>query len=294
MSTHATLRLWLAASLALAACGGAISSAGGPDASSPGGSDASSPGGSDASSETTLPPLPDHCPSSCDAAKPVPPTVSSNAGRGNITMYSTDPSGGGACNYGSTSVMDYAAMSVDVQPGDGNGQWQRGRVCGQCLEVAALTSQGSKSVVVRVMDACPDANCGIDLGGAAPAAIMLDGFGRYDGAWRFVTCDGHPEVSDGPPRLWVKDGSNPWWAMVQVRNPPWPVASIGWERVGASATGELTYAPDTAENYFQVPQDLLQSDASYVLTVRYADGSSATVQLTSAQLCAESTGYDLQ
>lgn len=276
MSTHAPLHLGLVASLALAACGGG-----------------SAPAGSDAG-DTHLPPLPDHCPSQCDAAKPVSPTVSGNAGRGNVTMYSTGPSSGGACNYGATTVRYYAAMSVNVQPGDGHGQWQRGRVCGQCLEVAALTSRGPETVVVRVMDACPDANCGVDLGGAAPAAVMLDGFGRYDGAWRFVSCEGHPEVSDGPPRLWVKDGSNPWWAMVQVRNPPWPVASIGWERVGANSQGELTYAPDLAENYFQVPRDLLQSNSSYDLTVRYVNGSSATVKMTSAQLSAASTGYDLK
>jgi len=87
-------------------------------------------------------------------------------------MYTTEASNGGACNYGATKVMYFVAVNVNVAPGDGQGQWQGGRNCGQCVEVTALTTQGPQSVVVRIMDKCPDGYCGMDLGGAAAGAVM--------------------------------------------------------------------------------------------------------------------------
>ena len=86
--------------------------------------------------------LPDRCTGMCNSATPVYPTVSDNEGQGNVTMYTTEASDGGACNYGTTNVMYFAAMSVNVVPGDAMGQWQGGSICGQCVEVTAITSQG--------------------------------------------------------------------------------------------------------------------------------------------------------
>jgi uncharacterized repeat protein (TIGR02543 family) len=237
--------------------------------------------------------LPGSCTGACNAATPVYPTLQSDGGLGNVTMYSTSASSGGACNYGATNVLYYAAMSVNVQPGDGKGQWQGGRVCGQCAEVTALTSRGPKSVVVRIMDKCPDAYCGIDLGGSAPAKIMLDGSGRYQGQWKFVSCSGHPEVSDGAPSLAVVSGSNPWWSRVRVRNPATAVEAIEWK--SATASGSFPFATDP-ENAFEVPvNEVLQSrSASLQITVRYADGTSAAVQLTPAQLGAGNSSYALK
>ncbi len=242
--------------------------------------------GSDAGSS-----LPDACPGMCNAATARYPTVQTESGEGNVTMYDTAPSSGGACNYGTTGISYYAAMSVNVQPGDGKGQWQRGRICGQCVEVTALTSQGPLSVVVRIMDKCPDGYCGIDLGGLAPGAVMLDGFGRYDGTWRFVSCAGHPGVSDGPPSLFVFAGSNAFWSRVQVRNPPSAVDSIEWQDATGAAQGSFPYA-DAPENSFEVPTEVLQSAAAWLqITARYTDGSSATVQLAPGQLAVPNTSY---
>ena len=235
----------------------------------------------------------DGCSAVCNAVTPSYPIVQTSGGQGNITMYATAASAGGACNYGTTNVLYYAAMSVNVVPGDGQGQWQGGRICGQCVEVAAFTSQGSKSVVVRIMDKCADGDCGIDLGGSAPAAIMVDGFGRYDGAWRFVSCAGHPEVSDGAPSLFVSAGSNAWWSRVQVRNPPWPVTSITWQDTAGSAQGTFPYATDP-ENTIEVPAEVLQSSATSLgLTVHNTDGTTATVQLSPSLLAAGNTDYPL-
>jgi hypothetical protein len=272
--------------LALGACGGS----GGPgDASADdvGGAEGGDPfdGGY---------PSPDACFALCNAVTPSNPLVQPGGGQGNITMYATTASAGGACNYGTTSVLFYAAVNVNVVLGDGQGQWQGGRICGQCVEVTASTSQGSKSVVVRIMDKCADGACGIDLGGSAPAAIMADGFGRYDGAWRFVSCTGHPEVSDGAPSLFVSGGSNAWWSRVQVRNPPWPVSSIAWQDPAGLAQGAFPYATDP-ENTFEVPAQVLQSSAgSITLAVHYTDGSAATVQLSPSQLAAANNAYPLE
>jgi hypothetical protein len=230
------------------------------------------------------------CSGICNAVTPSYPTVGPDAGQGNITMYTTEASGGGACNYGVTKVLYFVAVNVNVSPGDGQGHWQGGRVCGQCVEVTALTTQGPQSVVVRIMDKCPDGYCGMDLGGAAPAAVMRDGFGRYAGSWRFVSCVGHPEVSDGPTSLCVSSGANAYWSRVQVRNPPGAVESIAW-RDSQGTTGTFPYASDP-ENTFEVPPSVLQSTvASITVTARFTDGSTATVDLAPGQLAVENASY---
>jgi len=238
--------------------------------------------------------LPDECTGQCNAATPVYPTLLSDGGLGNVTMYSTSASDGGACNYGTTDVMYYGAINVNVLPDDAQGQWQGGKICGQCAEVTALTSQGPRTVVVRIMDKCPDAYCGLDLGGDAPAAVMLDGSGRYTGKWRFVSCDGHPEVSDGPPTLDVLQGSNAWWSRVHVRNAPTATDAIGWQDADGTAHGFLPFAADP-ENAFEVPvDDVLQSGmASVLITVHYVDGTTAAVPLTPAQLATGLASYPL-
>jgi hypothetical protein len=85
----------------------------------------------------------------------------------------------------------------------------------------------------------------------------------------------------------VLGGSNPYWALVQVRNPPWPVATIDWQQQGSEAHGSFAYAGSSFENAFQVPQSVLQSNASFTLTIRYTDGSAAQATLSAAQLASE-------
>lgn len=251
-------------------------------------------GTSTSASTSTSTNLPSQCSGACNAAAPSPPTATNDGGTGNVTMYSTSASAGGACGYGSTNVMYYAAISVNAADNT-QGQWQGGRVCGQCAEVTALTSQGLKSVTVRIMDKCPDDNCGIDLGGLAPAAVMADGSGRYTGQWRFVACDGHPEVSDGPATLNVKDGSNAWWSRVRVHNPATGVTGIDWQNTATQAHGSFTFDTTNVENAYEVPtNEVLQSSASrFTITVHYVDGRTATVQLTPAQLGASGARYTL-
>jgi hypothetical protein len=210
-------------------------------------------------------------------------------------MYTTEASNGGACLYGNTDVEYFAAINVNVSPGDGMGHWKDGRICGQCVEVLVRTSTSIERVVVRIMDRCADANCGIDLGGQAPAKVMLDGFGRYEGLWQLVSCEGHPEVFDGPTSLHVKDGSNEYWAAIQVRNPPMAVDAIDWKSAALSpSAGSLAYASPQMENYYLIPTEVLRANADIDLTIRFRDGGTRSLTLPSAKLGVAEADYPLE
>ena len=120
LSTHFTRWTLTAPILVALACS---SSAKTPD---------SAVGGSDtiAADASTSSPDPQPCESSCSSVQPSYPTNEAWGGVGNVTTYSTSPSAGGACQYGTTQVRYFAAISVNLQPGDGKGAWQNGRICG--------------------------------------------------------------------------------------------------------------------------------------------------------------------
>ena len=231
------------------------------------------------------------------AQEPVAPQVDESGGRGNVTTYGNVldpmPSEGGACNYGITSIYGFAAINVNVEPGDGQGQWNGGRICGQCARVTVATDRGELSAVVRIVDKCPDDHCGIDLGGGPAATVMGTAPGRYSGVWQFIPCDGLQGVSDGPPSLFVKEGSNAWWALVQVRNPPAAVLGIRWEAADGSASGEFAYATE-AENYYAVPEEVRANDAPILLTVSFDFGIEIQTQVTGSSLTVENALYPLQ
>ena len=245
----------------------------------------------DASTSSTDP---QPCESSCSSVQPSYPTNEAWGGVGNVTTYSTSPSAGGACQYGTTQVRYFAAISVNLQPGDGKGAWQNGRICGQCAEVLAQTSQGPRTAVVRIMDKCPDGFCGIDLGGDATAAVMADYAGRYAGSWKWVPCTGHPETFDGPTSLYVKEGSSTWWSRIQIRNPPTGITSMAWRPAGSSdAFQDLVFAEGNLENFYSVPVSVLQSTSKVEILVRYAEGTSASLQIASDDLGKADASYPL-
>ena len=210
------------------------------------------------------------CLGHCDAATPTTPVVSDSGGFGDVTTYggvnNANPSSGGACNYGETGITHYAAIQVNLLPDDLQGQWQGGRICGECVEIKARTAQGWKRTVARIVDKCPDGNCGIDLGGAPATDLMGAQAGRYSGAWRFVSCLGETGVSDGPAALHVKGGSNAWWSLLQVRNPESAISTMRMRPDSPSGTWDtLTWATE-AENFFKVPSRILaDSNTTYAL-----------------------------
>jgi expansin (peptidoglycan-binding protein) len=237
------------------------------------------------------------CTEPCDASPPSIPTLGPDFSYGDITTYGSVtqpmPSAGGACNYGPTEVYAFAAIQVHQLPGDLRGQWQGGTVCGQCVEVSLRSPEGWKTTVVRIMDKCPDAHCGVDLGGAPAKLLMGEKPGRYSGKWTWVSCEGHAETSDGPPNLFVKEGSNAYWSLVHVRNAAERIAQIRMRLDGAdSPWTELPWATE-AENFFKVPATILQDPRTYEMQIILPSGPRYATRLKGSDLAAEKTMHTL-
>ena len=211
----------------------------------------------------------------CDSYTAADPELTENGGKGSVTTYGSitakETSLGGACNYGQTNIQYYAAIHVNVSPGDNKGPWQGGAACGGCVRVKAKTPDGWKRVTVRITDRCPDADCGVDLGGAPAADIMGNTVGRYYGEWEFVSCEGVEGVWGDSTSLWVKESASTFWSIVQVRNPKDMVKAIAIIGVDTSDSYDLEMVVGT-ENFWTVPQNVLQTENRYRVVVKYRTG----------------------
>lgn len=120
---------------------------------------------------------------------------------GIATYY--DATGAGNCSFpASPGDLLVAAMNTP--------EWNNSAVCGSCAEVMGPNG----SVTVRIVDRCPECAAGhLDLSQQAFARIAPIASGRVNTRWRFVSCDVR-----GPIALQWKDGTNPYWAAIQVRN----------------------------------------------------------------------------
>ena len=212
----------------------------------------------------------------CDSYTAADPTLVENGGKGSVTTYGSitakETSLGGACNYGQTNIQYYAAIHVNVSPGDDKGPWDGGMACGGCVHVKAKTPDGWKEVTVRITDRCPDANCGVDLGGAPASDIMGIQVGRYYGEWEFVSCEGVEGVWGDSTSIWVKEGASTYWSIIQVRNPKDAVRKIVFNEVDGDKTYPLEFVVGT-ENFWTVPKEVLQSEKSYSVVVTYRSGT---------------------
>lgn len=82
--------------------------------------------------------------------------------------------------------------------------------CGSCVRIEGPDG----SVDVRIVDQCPECPAGdIDLHPDAFARIAPVEAGRVAIEWQYIPC-----AVDGPVVYHFKDGSNPWWTAVQLRN----------------------------------------------------------------------------
>ena len=214
--------------------------------------------------------------SKCDSYTAADPTLVENGGKGSVTTYGSvtakETSLGGACNYGQTNIQYYAAIHVNVSPGDDKGPWKGGAACGGCVHVKAKTPDGWKEVTVRITDRCPDANCGVDLGGAPASDIMGNLVGRYYGEWEFVSCEGVDGVWGDSTSIWVKEGASEFWSIIQVRNPKDMVKSIKIYGVDTRDVYELEMVVGT-ENFWTVPVAVLKTDNQYRVIVTYRSGT---------------------
>jgi expansin (peptidoglycan-binding protein) len=138
--------------------------------------------------------------------------------RGDGTYY-TFADGSGACLYDKTSDFHIAAL---------NGfDWAASAWCGACADV---TGPNGNQVRVRIVDECPDCAKGqLDFHPDAFAVLAPKEQGRIAISWSFVACD-----AAGPVSYKFKDGSNPWWTAVQVRNSRFPVAKLETSKDGVT------------------------------------------------------------
>ncbi len=212
----------------------------------------------------------------CDSYTAADPVLVENGGKGSVTTYGSvtakETSLGGACNYGQTNIQYYAAIHVNVSPGDDEGPWDGGMACGGCVHVKAKTPDGWKEVTVRITDRCLDANCGVDLGGAPASDIMGIQVGRYYGEWEFVSCEGVEGVWGDSTSIWVKEGASTYWSIIQVRNPKDAVRKIVFNELDGGKTYPLEFVVGT-ENFWAVPKEILQSEKSYSVVVTYRSGT---------------------
>ncbi|KAL4086075.1 hypothetical protein PRIC1_014697 [Phytophthora ramorum] len=175
---------------------------------------------------------------------------------GDGTAYSLGDTSSGNCNMMSAlsfATTDYAALN--------NEQWDGLQNCGRCAEVSCADSRcsdQSKSVVVQLLDRCPECKHGdLDLSPSVFKTLTGSDPSRYTVKWKFVDCP-----VPGNVNYCLKGGSNNYWTAVQPTNVATGITSL-------QINGKATKMLDGAYYY------LLDGSGSVV-----ADLSSVTVSMT--------------
>ncbi len=176
------------------------------------------------------------------------------AGGGTAGPAGGDPCAGAETHEGEGTYYDFADgsgnCSFPAAPGDplvaamNDADYAGSAACGACISLTGPKG----SVTVRVVDRCPECPKGdVDLHPGAFDRIADRAAGRVPIRWAYAPC----EVS-GPAVFHFKDGSNPFWTAVQVRNHRFAIASIEYKKADGSwaAMGRENY------NYFIAPGGL--------------------------------------
>lgn len=145
--------------------------------------------------------------------------------------YYVEADGSGNCSFPATpnDLLVGAMNQTD---------YQDSAVCGSCVHIVGPKGE----ITVRIVDRCPECAPGdIDLSPQAFDQIAEHQAGRVAIRWWRVPC----EVS-GPIRYHYKDGSNPWWLAVQIRNHRHPIAKVEYK----AANGTFVQMQRTTYNYF--------------------------------------------
>lgn len=174
--------------LLLVACGGA-------------GGDGSGEEGGDSSAATSAGPDTSPDASGADDGE-VAPCDDASVRSGEATYYDF-ADGSGNCGFPATpDDLRVAALNHVDYAGSA--------ACGSCVRIEGPDG----SVDVRIVDQCPECPAGdIDLSPEAFERIAPLAAGRVPISWQTISCP-----VQGPVVYHFKDGSNPWWTAVQVRN----------------------------------------------------------------------------
>jgi expansin (peptidoglycan-binding protein) len=167
---------------------------------------------------------------------------------GEGTYY--DATGAGNCGFDpSPNDLMVAAMN---HPDYGTADW-----CGACVEVSGPDG----TVTVRIVDQCPECAKGdLDLSPQAFELIAPLPAGRVAITWHEVPCD----VS-GPIAYHFKDGANPFWTAIQIRNHRYPIAKVEVEQPSG-----YVEVPRVDYNYFVQESGL--GDGPYAIRVTDTHG----------------------
>jgi expansin (peptidoglycan-binding protein) len=176
----------------------------------------------------------------------------SSSGSGGTSTGSSGAGGGGACLDATLRQGEgtyYAAdgsgnCSFPATPGDlmvaamNHSDYAASALCGACIDVAGPDG----SVQVRIVDRCPECAPGdVDLSPEAFALIAPLSAGRVPISWTLVECP-----VQGPVVYHFKEGSNPYWSAIQLRNHRHPIAKL--EAIGGA--GEVLTFERADYNYF--------------------------------------------
>ncbi|NOK63431.1 MAG: hypothetical protein GFH27_549347n14 [Chloroflexi bacterium AL-W] len=179
---------------------------------------------------------------------PTPPPSDEEIRYGEGTFYGA--TGAGNCSFDPTpdNLMVAALNETDYGNAD---------VCGAYVE--ATGPQGV--VIVRIVDRCPECQPGdIDFSGEAFARIANPVDGRVPISWRIVS----PEI-DGPIVYRFKEGSNPYWTAVQIRNHRNPIATFEY----LDENGQFQTVPRERYNYFVATSGMGPGPYTFRVTDRY-------------------------
>jgi expansin (peptidoglycan-binding protein) len=180
-----------------------------------------------------------------DDARPCSGTPESHTGEATFYDFAD---GSGNCSFpASPDDLMVAAMN--------HTDYAASAACGAC---ATITGPHATSVTVRIVDKCPECPQGdIDLSPVAFAVIADLPLGRVPISWVYTECD-----VLGPIVYHFKEGSNPFWTAVQLRNHRLPIARL--EAKGPS--GDYVELPRADYNFFVADAGLGEGPYSFRVT----------------------------
>ncbi len=206
---------------------------------------------------------------------------SSGTGTSSSTASSSGPTSTGAgagvgVSCGEPALTEGEATYYDFADGSGNcsfpptpddlmvaamndTDYAGSAACGACVRVDGPNG----SVDVRIVDRCPECPAGdIDLSPEAFEKIAPLSAGRVPITWRYGECP-----IDSPVVFHFKEGSNPWWTAVQLRNHRHAIAALAYR----DDEGQWVEVPRLAYNYFVEAAGM--GPGPYALRVRDTLGS---------------------
>jgi expansin len=194
-----------------------------------------------------------------------PPACDGQGHQGEGTYYAADGSGNCSFDAAPGDVLVGAMNAID---------YADSASCGTCIAL-----QGPKgSIRVRIVDQCPECKKGdVDLHPGAFDQIAEHQAGRVPISWTYVSCG-----SQGPIAYHFKDGSNPWWTAVQIRNHQNAIAKVEYR----DAAGAYHPMVRQSYNYFLEDKGLGEKGP---YTLRVTDVFGAVIEDTTIPSIAEGT-----